>query len=77
MVELPDEPAEESTERNGFLSYAGEVHAFILGVYRGLSTADPTTDDPPEYADVEAEPWYYAGGFLLGWAIGRVTDRNS
>lgn len=66
----PDAPNEEDTERDGLLSYAGEWHALTIGVYRGLTTLRPWDDDFLEvaerYDDVEAEPWYYKGGFVLG-----------
>jgi len=39
MVELPDGPTEESTERDGLLSYAGEWHALLVGAGAGLAAA--------------------------------------
>ena len=35
--EIPDAGSEEDTERDGFLSYAGEWHALILGIGVGLT----------------------------------------
>lgn len=72
---LPDEPNEEDTERDGAFSYAGEWHAFTIGVYRGLTTLRPWEDEVPdeEYQDVADEPWYYRGGFVLGTILQLVT----
>jgi hypothetical protein len=39
MPDLPDEPTEEASERDGFLSYAVEVHALGLGVGAGMTAA--------------------------------------
>lgn len=36
MVDLPDGAEEEDTERDGFLSYAGEWHALAVGLAVGL-----------------------------------------
>ena len=64
------QPNEEDTERDGFLSYAGEWHALTIGVYRGFTQIRPMDDDYEKvrdrYSDVESEPWYYKGGYVLG-----------
>ena len=67
---LPDGKTEDDTERDGFLSYAGEWHALTIGVYRGLTHLRPWDDEFQEvaerYDDVANEPWYYKGGYVLG-----------
>jgi len=37
--ELPDGPTEESTDRDGVLSYAKEWHALFIGLGAGLAAA--------------------------------------
>lgn len=72
-LELPDGSTEDATERDGAFSYAGEWHAFTIGVYRGLVTYKPWSDDfdevAAEYDDVDAEPWYYKGGYVVGTLV--------
>lgn len=68
-MDLPDEPTEADTNRDGFLSYAAEWHALTHGVYRGLSSRKIWDDDPPENPDVDKEPHYYAGGYVLGTGL--------
>lgn len=62
--------SEDETERDGFLSYRGEWHALTVGFYRGLTRLKPWADSYKQvaqrYDDVEAEPWYYQGGYVLG-----------
>ena len=48
---IPDKPNEEDTERDGFLSYAGEWHALTIGVYRGLTHLRPWEDEFQEVAE--------------------------
>lgn len=66
---LPTED-EDDGERDGFLSTRAEWHAFVIGLYRGLTRPDPRVDDyaavAERYDDAGAEPWYYKGGYVLG-----------
>lgn len=69
------QPRESDTERDGFLSYAKEVHSLGLGVYHGL-TSRPwrfRAEQYPGNPDIQAEPHYFAGGYAVGtvvqWAI--------
>jgi hypothetical protein len=57
---------ESGTERDGFLSYSVEWHAFAHGVYAGLRKKRPKPKGLPENEDVQREPAYYKGGFVLG-----------
>lgn len=69
-TEVSDGKADNATERDGILSHAGEWHALTIGIYRGLSTYRPWSDDYEEvadqYDDVAKKPWYYKGGYVLG-----------
>lgn len=62
----PDAPTEAESERNGFLSYAPEWHALSLGVYDGMKTWRVRPRELRDNKDVEAEPHYYAGGYVIG-----------
>lgn len=62
----PDAPTESDSERDGFLSYAGEWHAFTIGMYSGVTSVRGFRDTPPDNPDVEEEPHYYKGGYLVG-----------
>jgi len=68
MTDLPDGPTERSTERDGFLSYAAEWHAFSLGFYHGLRSRPGRfkAKTMPDNPDVTKEPHYYAGAYVLG-----------
>lgn len=57
-----DAPTEDESDRNGFLSYAAEWHAFSIGVYDGLKKVPKV----PNNRDVEKEPHYYKGGYVIG-----------
>lgn len=65
---------ERDTERDGAFSYAAEVHAFAIGVYKGCTSLrshpsrsdSGTVIDATTNKDVEREPHYYAGGYVLG-----------
>lgn len=66
MTPGPDSPSEEDTERDGFLSYAAEWHALAHGVYDGMRNWRARPGDLPENDDVQAEPHYYKGGYVIG-----------
>lgn len=58
---------ESATERDGFLSYSAEVHAVGHGVYGGLTSPRPwAAGELPDNPDVQAEPHYFKGGFVVG-----------
>lgn len=63
---LPDEPTEDETNRDGFLSYAGEWHALSFGVYHGMKTWRVRPKGLPENDDIQSEPHYYTGGYVIG-----------
>lgn len=62
---LPDGKTEADTERDGFLSYAAEWHSFVHGFYAGLRTIRLRAVELPENTDVQKEPAYFKGGFIL------------
>lgn len=66
---LPDEGSESDTERDGFLSYAAEWHAFSLGFYDGMKSWRARPSDLPDNPDAEAEPHYYKGAYVLGTLV--------
>lgn len=63
---IPDEADEGDTERDGFLSYAWEWHAFSHGVYMGLATKPWRAPPMPKREDVRVESHYYRGGYVIG-----------
>lgn len=68
---LPDGYKESDTERDGFLSYAAEWHAFSHGFYDGMTTRPRrwSKHEKPDNKDVKKEPHYYKGGFVLGSGV--------
>lgn len=66
MMELPDGETEDETERDGVLSYAAEWHAFAIGFYDGMKSWRLRPGELPENDDVQAEPHYYSGAYVLG-----------
>lgn len=81
MFELPDEPTESETDRDGAFSYATEVHAFTVGYAAGLVAVLPVprlarltyqilqVEHPSRsgaIAEARAESWYALGGIALG-----------
>jgi len=64
----PDAASEDQSDRDGFLSYAAEWHAFTHGLYGGLRSMKLM----PSNNDVEAEPHYYKGGYVLGTLLQAV-----
>lgn len=62
----PDSPTEAGSERDGFLSYAAEWHALSIGVYDGMKNWRARPGDLPENNDVQKEPHYYTGGYVIG-----------
>lgn len=61
--------SEEDTERDGFASYSAEVHAIGLGVYDGMKTWRVRPKEMRDNPDVQAEPHYYAGGYVAGTVL--------
>lgn len=54
-----DAPTEAASDRNGLFSYAGEVHAFLLGVAAGYAAA--SLDRPEVAGAVMATALGYGG----------------
>lgn len=50
----------------GFLSTFPEWHAFVHGLYYGLTSKALVTPPEPENKDVLKEPHYYRGGYIMG-----------
>lgn len=73
---IPDGKTEEDTDHDGFLSYSAEWHSFVHGFYDGMRTVKPVTRKLPDNDDVQKEPAYYKGAFViatflqLGLAVG-------
>lgn len=63
---IPDRASESETDRDGFLSYAAEWHAFTHGLFDSFRSVKPKAPSLPENEDVRAEPHYYKGGWLIG-----------
>lgn len=68
---LPDHFKESGSDYDGVFSYAAEWHAFSHGVYDGLTTRPRrwSKHEKPDNKDVEKEPHYYKGGFVIGSVI--------
>lgn len=67
----PDAGSESESDRSGVLSYGAEWHAFTHGVYKGLTSKALVTPPEPDNPDVEKEPHYYRGGYVIG-TIGQL-----
>ena len=52
-----------------FLSTYAEVHSFIMGIYAGLTEWRGIDSQILDNPDVQAEPHYCYGGYLLGTLI--------
>lgn len=63
---LPDKADESETDRDGLLSYAAEWHAFTHGLYGGMRSWRARPDALPANGDVQKEPHYYKGGYVVG-----------
>jgi hypothetical protein len=59
-------PSEDADDYDGVLSYAAEWHAFSHGVYDGMRSLRARPGDLPENEDVEKEPHYYKGAYIIG-----------
>jgi hypothetical protein len=55
---------EESWWYDGPFSTWGEWHAFAIGFYMGIRVIDPFPRLYPNNSDVQAEPHYFAGGYV-------------
>lgn len=58
--------SESDTSRDGILSYSAETHAVAHGLYDSFKTWHPVARDLPDTEDVQAEPHYYKGTYILG-----------
>lgn len=65
-MSVPDKGSESETDRDGFLSYSAEWHALSLGVFDGMKTWRVRPKEMRDNVDVEKEPHYYTGGYVLG-----------
>ena len=67
-------PTESDSERDGFLSYSGEVHAVGVGIYYGFVDFRDWGGLPEGYADGKniERGWYARGGYVFG-AVLRVA----
>lgn len=66
---LPDGATEDETDRDGFLSSAPEWHAFSIGFYDGMKSWRVRPGELPENDDVQKEPHYYTGAYVLGTVL--------
>jgi len=57
---------ESDSGRDGFMSYAAETHAIGHGLYEGLTSRRLSPATLPDNKDVQAEPQYYKGAYVLG-----------
>lgn len=66
-------PTESDSERDGFLSYSGEVHAVGVGIYYGFVDFKDWGGLPEGYADGKniERGWYPKAGYVVG-AVLRV-----
>lgn len=61
-----DAPREKDSGRDGFLSYAAEWHSFALGFFDGMKNIRARPKELPDNSDVQKEPHYYKGAYVLG-----------
>lgn len=64
-----DAPTEADSERDGLLSYAAEWHAFTHGLYAGVTTKPSRHLPESDNEDVQKEPHYYKGAYLIGTSL--------
>lgn len=84
---IPDAATESETTRNGAFSYAGEFHAFAIGLLVGLAMGLPSKRlrrfawrtvglecdcRTDAMKEARAESWYAAGGVAIGFALAIV-----
>lgn len=70
----PDSSTEKESKRDGFLSYAAEWHALSIGVYDGMKDWRARPGELPDNEDVQKEPHYYKGGYVVGTVLqGAIT----
>jgi hypothetical protein len=55
--------------RTGFLSTRAEIHSLALGTFDGMKTWRVRPKAMRDNDDVEAEPHYYAGGYVVGTGL--------
>ncbi len=60
-----------SVDPGEFLSTYAEVHAFIIGIYAGLTEWKGIDSELMKNLDVAKEPHYAYGGYIVGTA-GRI-----
>ena len=60
---------EKKTLLNEFLSTHEEVHAFVHGIYAGLTEWKGLDDKTMKNPDVILEPHYAKGGYVLGTVL--------
>lgn len=70
---MSDAPREKDSERDGFLSYSAEWHAVAHGFYDGMRTIKPVTRKLPDNKDVQREPHYYKGAFVVATFVQLVV----
>ena len=56
----------QSSLLNEFLSTHAEVHAFVHGIYSGLTEWKGIDSETMQNPDVVLEPHYAKGGYVLG-----------
>lgn len=67
-----DASTEDDSERNGVLSYAAEWHALAIGLFNGMKGWRARPKTMPDNSDVQAEPHYYATGYVIGTILQAV-----
>lgn len=58
--------SESETNRDGAFSYPAEWHAFVYGMYDGITSLRFDPGHAPDNPDVDQETHYYKGGFVVG-----------
>lgn len=61
-----DASSEEDSDYDGAFSHHAETHAAAHGIYDGMRSWQMRPGELPENADVQAEPAYYKGGYVVG-----------
>lgn len=66
ILKSGDAKKESDTEYDGMFSYAAESHAFAHGLYDGMKSWQAAPDELPDNEDVQKEPQYYKGAYVIG-----------
>lgn len=66
ILKSGDAKKESDTEYDGMFSYAAEWHSSTHGLYDGMKSMQAAPSELPDNEDVQSEPHYYKGAYVIG-----------